>query len=125
MATAALVKLSAYADDAALYGKLGFAHRCGKCHGSQRRRSFAMSGCRREKISMNSLPFRQDWPGHAVEGAVQEFGDQKPCWIDRARHHGAAGRNALEAAPAVIRLVADQDDETVTLGARGLKRAHN
>src|SRR5947207_12382802 len=63
----------------------------------------------------NLLPFRADRPGHAVEGAGGEFGDQKPRRVDRSGHAYARGRNALEAELAVVRLVADQKHQPMAL----------
>src|SRR5579862_1943105 len=71
---------------------------------------------------LRSFPLRPHWTGHAVKRAIDELGDQKPRRIDRAGHDGASRRHALEAGFAVIRLVADQEDELVALRRRFLQR---
>ncbi len=65
------------------------------------------------------------WPYQAAdasEGAVSEFGDQQPRRIDRPRHRGDALGDALEADPAVIGLVPDQNDQPVALVPGPLER---
>ena len=64
-------------------------------------------------------------PETPLDGAFGELGDQQACRIDRTRHGDAARRNALEAALAVIGLVADQDHQPMALGARLLERARD
>src|ERR1700722_2288085 len=80
-------------------------------------------GFRYAQSSLRSFPLRPHRTGHALKGAIDELGDQKPRRIDRAGHDGAPRRHALEAGFAVIRLVADQDDELVALRGRFLERA--
>src|SRR5580692_4728983 len=80
-------------------------------------------GFRYAQSSLRSFPLRPHRTGHALKGAIDELGDQNPRRIDRAGHDGAPRRHALEAGFAVIRLVADQDDELVPLRRRFLERA--
>ena len=67
-------------------------------------------------VSPRAYPNPGDRPGDAREGTFGELADQEPRRIDRPRHGGAPLGNALEAAPGVVGLVADQHDQPVALG---------
>ena len=68
-------------------------------------------------------PVRPDIAGDALERALDQFHDQQAAVIDRTRHGRPPLRNGLEADTAVIRFVADQDDEAMALGLGVLQRA--
>src|SRR5262245_65430073 len=59
-------------------------------------------------------PIRPDRAGDAIERAFDQFGHQQPTVVDRARHGYPALRHRLEPDAAVIGLVADEEDETVS-----------
>src|SRR5579871_5508735 len=67
--------------------------------------------------SSSGFPFRAYLPRHAFKGAFGEFGDKKPGRVDRPRHNRTSQRHRFEARFAVIRLVANQDDQLVALFA--------
>src|ERR1700753_3686681 len=62
----------------------------------------------------SGFPFGAYLTRHAVKGALGEFGDQKPGRIDRPRHHSAFRRHGFETGLAIVRLIADQDDQPVS-----------
>src|SRR5208283_2452003 len=80
------------------------------------------TGFRKGSCSIKILKIRPDRSGNALEGAVAQLGDEKPPRIDRAGHDGAAERHRLESSLAVIRLVADEDDELVPVRGGFLER---
>src|SRR5271163_3921541 len=76
--------------------------------------------------SPTPAPLRpSDVPLHALERARLQFAVQHPRRIDRPRQDDAPGGRRRESHPAVIRLVADQDDQPGAAGARGFERARD
>src|SRR5438270_8951825 len=68
--------------------------------------------------SSRRAPGRPDRSGHAVERTLDKLAHEQPRRIDRARHGGAALGDRLETGFAVVRLVAHQHDQSVTLCLR-------
>src|SRR5579863_10006018 len=67
--------------------------------------------------SSSGFPFGAYLPRHAVKGAFRKLRNQQSRWIDRTRHNRASRWHGFEAGLAVIRLVADQDDQLVPVMA--------
>src|ERR1700733_7422874 len=75
------------------------------------------------ELLSRDVPIRTDGAGHTVECAIDEFGEQEPAVVDRAGHGRPSLGDGLEADPAIISFVTDQEHETVPPGLRVTKRA--
>jgi hypothetical protein len=73
-------------------------------------------------MATQALPHPRHDPRHALECAVDQFQIQQPRGIDGPWHCQPPMRNALESDARVKRFVADEDDERVSAGARGVER---
>src|SRR6266481_3773316 len=88
-------------------------------------RALAVTSTTRSQ-AMPELPTVGDFlPGYEASAwyGIAELADEEPRRVDRPRHGGAALGNALEAGLAVVRLVAHQHDQPMTLALCLGKRA--
>src|SRR5271169_2298802 len=83
------------------------------------------TGLRIEGVASGECLRPPHFPLHALERARLQFAVQHPRRIDRPRQDDAPGGRRRESHPAVIRLVADQEDQPGAAGARGFERARD
>ena len=77
----------------------------------------------RAEILSRLAPVRADGARNAIAGAIDEFGDQQAAVVDRAGHGHPPLRHRLETDAAVIRFVADQNDQAMAFCLRIPERA--
>src|SRR5271170_6609815 len=83
------------------------------------------TGLRIEGVASGECLRPPHFPLHALERARLQFAVQHPRRIDRPRQDDPPGGRRRESHPAVIRLVADQEDQPGAAGARGFERARD